>query len=197
MATNLYIENYIPAIRQARQTLTKLPVTLSGTGATLAVGGTSTFTGIATFATAPVFAGGRTASVVSGSGATANLSASQSGSTVLFDRAAGIIYTLPVPTVGLTYTFIATVSVTSNNYKVITDAGTTLLIGSVDQALSGASPVQFFGNGTSHIATLMNGGTTGGLQGTKLEFTCVTSTLWEVTGWNNGATSNSTLFSTT
>lgn len=39
MATNLPIENYIPAIKEGRQTLTKLPVVLSGTAATLTVGG--------------------------------------------------------------------------------------------------------------------------------------------------------------
>lgn len=49
MATNLYLENYLPSTRQARQTLTKLPITLSGTAANLAVGGTTTFTGAVTF----------------------------------------------------------------------------------------------------------------------------------------------------
>lgn len=141
--------------------------------------------------------GGTVANVISGQGATATLTAAQNGSTVLFDRAAGIVYTLPAPVVGLRFTFIASVSVTSNNYKVITDAGTTLLIGAVEQALTGAAPVQFVGNGTTHISVLMNGGTTGGLQGTKLEFFCVNATQWSVNGWNNGATSNSTLFSAT
>lgn len=140
--------------------------------------------------------GGTVTNVISGQGATATLTAAQNGSMVLFDRAAGIVYTLPAPAVGLRFTFIVSVSVTSNNYKVITDAGTTLLFGSVDQALTGAAPVQFFGNGTTHISVLMNGGTTGGLQGTKLEFFCVNATQWAVNGWNNGATSNSTLFST-
>ena len=69
--------------------------------------------------------------VVSGSGATATLTAQQSGSTVLFDRAAGIVYTLPAPQVGLKFRFMTTVTITSNAAKITTDAGTTLLIGNV------------------------------------------------------------------
>lgn len=147
--------------------------------------------------TTSTLSGSRVQNVISGQGATDTLLASQSGSTILFDRAAGIIYTLPVPQIGLSFAFIVTVSVTSNNHKVITDAGTTFLTGVVAQGLTTASPVLFVGNGSSHIATLMNGGTTGGLQGTKLEFTCTSATNWNVNGWNLGSSSNSTLFSTT
>lgn len=39
MATNNYIENYNMAVRQSRGLKTKLPVTLSGSSATLTVGG--------------------------------------------------------------------------------------------------------------------------------------------------------------
>lgn len=49
MPANLYIENYNPEVKQARGVKTKLPVTLSGTGATLSVGGTTTFTGTVNF----------------------------------------------------------------------------------------------------------------------------------------------------
>lgn len=57
MSTNLYIENYEPAIRQSRGLLTKLPVTLSGTAATLAVGGTLTVTGATTMTGAQTLTG--------------------------------------------------------------------------------------------------------------------------------------------
>lgn len=53
-AGNLLLENYTPVVKNNKGTTTKLPVVLSGTGATLAVGGASTFTGLATFTTAPV-----------------------------------------------------------------------------------------------------------------------------------------------
>jgi hypothetical protein len=42
MAYNTYIENYNMAVRQARGLKTKLPVTLSGSTATINVGGTLT-----------------------------------------------------------------------------------------------------------------------------------------------------------
>lgn len=182
MANKVYIERYLPVVRLARGLFTKLPI---NTTSTLTVGGLATFNG------------GRVGSIVSGQGATDTLTAAQSGGTILFDRAAGIIYTLPAPVVGLTFTFIVTTSVTSNNDKVITDAGTTLLTGSVVEATTGGAANLYVGNGSSHIAVLMNGTTTGGLQGTKLEFTCVTSTLWEVSGWNNASGTIATPFSTT
>lgn len=58
MSTNLYIENDVPVVNQARGLRTKLPVTLTGTSANLAVGGnlavtgTTAFTGAVTFASA-------------------------------------------------------------------------------------------------------------------------------------------------
>lgn len=46
---NLNIENYDPYVKDNKGIQTKLPVVLSGTSATLAVGGTLTVTGAATF----------------------------------------------------------------------------------------------------------------------------------------------------
>lgn len=140
---------------------------------------------------------GLTPATVSGSGATVTLTAAQSGSTILFDRAAGIVYTLPVPVVGLQYTFIVTTTITSNNAKVITDAGTTLVQGSVQEATTGAAPNTYFGNGTTHIAIVMNGTTTGGILGSEVVFTCVSATLWQVSGSVNASGTIATPFSTT
>ena len=67
--------------------------------------------------------------VISGQGATRTLSVDETGSTCLFDRAAGIVYTLPLAVPGLVYDFVVTTTVTSNAAKVITGAGTELLIG--------------------------------------------------------------------
>lgn len=237
--SNLYIENSPggTAVREGKGLRTKLPVILSGTAATLAVGGTTTQTGVATFNAAPVFAAGLTASgavsndfsggsgtfktstgavtlggnttvsgagtftsgtgavtlsgavtqkanVVSGSGATVTLTAAQSGSTVLFDRAAGIVFTLPAPAVGMYFNFYTSVTVTSNNYKVITDAGTTLLVGSLVNIKTDLTTLFSIADNSSHIAVLMNGTTTGGLVGTWLSFACVTATRWSVSGSN-------------
>lgn len=48
MSTNLYIENTEPSVKMGRGLKTKLPVTLSGTSATLSVGGTLSVTGAIT-----------------------------------------------------------------------------------------------------------------------------------------------------
>lgn len=126
--------------------------------------------------------------IISGSGATASLSEFDSGSLVLLDRAAGIVFTLPAAcAIGTTFDFVATVSVTTNAYKIITGAGTELLIGSyvsLDTDSSNALAA-FTGNGTNHIALNMTAEASnalGGIQGTQVKFTKLTSTLWEVSG---------------
>lgn len=139
-----------------------------------------------------------TRNTISGSGATVTLTAAQSGSNVLFDRAAGIVFTLPVPVIGLEYTFLTSVSVTSNAYKVITDAGTTLLTGSlmnIDTDSSNAVAA-WTGDGSTHISVSMNGTTTGGLKGTWMRFTAVSTTLWLVTGVDEGSGTVATPFAT-
>lgn len=120
--------------------------------------------------------------IISGQGATATLTTAQSGSTVLFDRAAGIIYTLPAPIPGTYFQFIVTTSITSNNAKIITSAGTVLMIGSVFNAVAAGTGTQFIANGTTHIAMTQNGTTTGGLIGTCFYAFCVSATLWEIDG---------------
>lgn len=131
--------------------------------------------------------------VISGLGATRTLSVDESNSVINLDRAAGIVLTLPLAVPGLTYTFHATVSVTSNSYKVITGAATEFLVGGVAQ--NAAALAVFSGNGTSHISVLMNGTTTGGLLGTALRFTCLSTTKWMVEGVNLGSGTGVTPFS--
>jgi hypothetical protein len=125
---------------------------------------------------------------ISGSGATVTLTAAQSGSTALFDRAAGIVYTLPAPEVGLLYKFFVSTTITSNAAKIITNAATVYLLGNVLSNTVGATPAAadgpktFAGNGTTHIAISMSGTTTGGIIGTWVECECISSTLWAVRG---------------
>lgn len=136
--------------------------------------------------------------VISGSGATRTLNANESGSLCLFDRAAGIVYTLPTAKPGTYFDFAVSTSVTSNAAKVITAAGTELLIGgymNVDTDTSNAVAA-FTGNGSTHVAVSMNGTTTGGLQGTKLRFTCLSSTRWAVEGIVQGSGVVATAFAT-
>ncbi len=168
---NSDIRNAIEALNGTAGTMT--PVDLAVAGAAT-VGGALTATG--------AIGGPRT--VISGQGATRTLTAAESGALCLFDRAAGIVYTLPAPVVGLTFDFIVTTTITSNAAKVITDAGTTFLKGSYqeyDQDTSRATAIRT-GNGSTHVSVSSNGTTTGGIAGSWLRFTCDSSTTWVVQG---------------
>ena len=123
------------------------------------------------------------AKVISGSGATKTLTKAESGSEVLFDRAAGIVYTLPAPVVGLEFTFIVTVDLTSNAYAFVTDAATTFIVGSLLGGIEGdAADETHFANGSTHLGASMNSTTTGGLIGGIFTVKCISSTLWTITG---------------
>lgn len=107
---NLLIESYDPVVKFNKGLRTKLPMVLSGTAATLAVGGTSTFTGVATFTASPVFSGGRTRAVNQSAlvGATVVLTAADSGSVNINRSTSGSpSWTLPAATTsGLDFTFV-------------------------------------------------------------------------------------------
>lgn len=136
--------------------------------------------------------------VISGQGATRTLNENESGSVALFDRAAGIVYTLPTAKLGMVFDFIVTTTVTSNAAKVITAVGTELLIGgytNVDTDTSNAVAA-FTGNGSTHVAVSMNGTTTGAVAGTRLRFTCLSSTRWMVEGIVLGTGVVATAFAT-
>lgn len=151
--------------------------------------------------TTPTVTGSKVAVTASG-GATRTLTAAGSGSVNLFDAAAGVVYTLPVPVVGLVYDFIVTTTITSNSATVITDAGTTFVTGTVVEGVEATTPAAnpgpklFSGNGSSHVKVAMNGSTTGGVIGDYLRFICVSSTLWYVTGIVLGSGTIATPFST-
>lgn len=136
--------------------------------------------------------------VISGQGATRSLSANESGSLCLFDRAAGIVYTLPTAKVGTFFDFFITTTITSNSAKVITGAGTEFLLGnvnSVDTDTSNAE-VGFTANGSTHVAITQNGTTTGGIKGTKFRVVCVSSTIWSIEGNVLGSGTVETPFAT-
>lgn len=139
--------------------------------------------------------GGNIAYTPSG-GATVTLTAAQSGGTFLFDAATGVNYTLPAPAVGLSYSFLGTVSVTSNADEVQTSAGTVFLEGAIAQVGS-TTTFGFAANGSSHVAYKANGTTSGGLIGTLLTFTCVSGTEWMVTGLNVASGTAGTPFTAT
>lgn len=139
--------------------------------------------------------------IISGLGATATLSVDDSFAQVLLDRAAGIVITLPLAVPGLVYDFVATTSVTSNAYKIITGAATELLIGgytSVDTDSSNAT-AQFTANGSTHVAVNMTAAASnalGGLAASRLRFTCLSTTRWLVEGVVNCAGTPASAFAT-
>lgn len=122
--------------------------------------------------------------VIDSVGATRTLLPSESGSKCLFDRAAGVVYTLPAPVAGMQFDFSATVLLTSNAYKVITNSASVFLIGSLTGgSLTVADSGDVFqGDGSTHVAVSMNGSTTGGLVGGNIRFTALSSTQWLVEG---------------
>lgn len=135
--------------------------------------------------------------IISGVGATRTLKASESGALCLFDSAAGVVYTLPAPVAGLTFEFATTVTITSNAAKVITDAATSFLLGSVDVIINGsATTLAAVGNGSTHVAISSNGTTTGGVIGSFYRVTAVNSTQWVITGFVSGSGSIATPFAT-
>ena len=127
---------------------------------------------------------GQHGDIIQGVGATRTLLAKESGATCLLDRAAGVVYTLPAPVLGMKFKFLATVAVTSNAYKVITNTGTVLLLGSI---MGGSLTVAdsgdvFQANGATHVAISMAGSTTGGLVGTWFEVEAISATQWVING---------------
>lgn len=131
------------------------------------------------------------------SGATLTLTASQTGTTILLNQATGTLVTLPAPIVGLKFNFIVSVSVTSGSHKVITNTGTVFIAGMVGVMEAAAtSAVGALFNGTTHISILMNGTTTGGLIGTRFTLECISTTVWNITGFVAGSGSLATPAST-
>lgn len=186
---SVLLEQHVPVVRE-QGLKTNKSVTVAGSANFDASGSTGTFK----FPSGA--SSGMVSATLSGQGATATLTAAQSGGVIYFDRAAGITYTLPVPVVGLNYTFVVTTSVTSNNHKVITDAGTTLLIGQLSNVVAAGTATGFIANGSTHIAVTQNGTTTGGLVGSWINFICVSSTLWIVDGVTLGSGTVATPFTT-
>lgn len=114
------------------------------------------------------------------------LTASQTGSVILVDDAAGLDFTLPAigaSDVGVNFKFVVTTTITSNNFRVTAQAGDflngALWIADFDTANTGA---YFAADGSTHLVMTMNGGTKGGKKGTVVTFTAVSATQWFVEG---------------
>lgn len=137
--------------------------------------------------------------VISGLGATRTLNVNESGSVILLDKADGIVITLPSAAPGTYFEFIVSVTLTSNAYKIITAAGTELLVGSIincDTDSSDAIAVWKALVGSSYLSVNFDGSTKGGIKGDRVRLTCLNSTSWQVSGVTNGTGSVATPFAT-
>ena len=136
--------------------------------------------------------------VIQSVGATRTLLAEESNALCLFDRAAGVVFTLPAPVEGMQFEFRTTVLLTSNVYKVTTNSSSVFLVGSVmggSLTVAEAGDV-FQADGTTHVAMSMNATTTGGLVGGSVTFTAISATQWSVEGDFVGAGTLTTPFAT-
>lgn len=132
--------------------------------------------------------------------AATTLTADQSGALVSFNIAAGVTVTLPAAAPNGTYfDFFVETTVTSVADKVITGAGTELLVGqalSCDTDTSNTTLVFPSLVATSNIAISLNGTTTGGIKGDAFRFTKINSTTWHVFGQINNNSVVATPFAT-
>lgn len=124
---------------------------------------------------------------------------SESGDLFLMDAAAGQSFTLPEAVVGLKYSFLVTVALTSNAYAVLcsTDTAGDFMVGAVQGAIEAAATDEMhFANGSTHLGLSMNKTTTGGLIGTIIEVEAVSDTLWKVAGVTSCTATPATPFTT-
>ena len=131
--------------------------------------------------------GGHLNTVVLSGGGTTTLTAANSGATCIFDTAGASNFTLPAPELGMRFTFINVITATSDH--VIQSAtndhgflgGVLIMNTTADQnnAFSAAT------DGNNDFITL-NGSTTGGIAGTRLEVVAIlddsAAKCWAVSG---------------
>ena len=115
--------------------------------------------------------------------ATRTLLPKEAGALCMFDSAAGVIYTLPTPVIGMTFQFGTSISRTSNAHKIITNLSTEFLTGGLFLGNSAAATGEFFAaDGTTIRAVSSNGTTTGGIIGDAYEVVAISTTVWFVRG---------------
>ncbi len=138
-------------------------------------------------ATNAVTMSGKKRAVTSLTGATSAPAATASGTLYLCNRAGGITVTLPAPVVGAWFEYFVLTAFTGT-FEVDTDAGTTFLVGTIDSGVEATTPAAnpgpkyFSADGTTIVKYKADADTKGRLQGTRLVFTCVTTTQWLVAG---------------
>lgn len=122
--------------------------------------------------------------VIQSVGATRQLRPDESGSLCLLDAAAGVVYTLPTPVVGMKFDFMVSVAITSNSAKVITKTiASEFILGTIFGYTTDATEIDGFeANGSTHVSVTSNGTTTGGDLGGRYTLTAISTTQWMITG---------------
>lgn len=135
--------------------------------------------------------------VIADAVATRTLLPKEAGALCMFDTAAGCIYTLPTPVIGMEFNFAVSVTRTSNAHKVITSLGTEFINGGIFLGNSAAATGEFFAaDGTTIRALSSNGTTTGGIIGDFYTLTAISSTVWFCRGVLNQTGTAATPFAT-
>jgi hypothetical protein len=135
--------------------------------------------------------------VIADAVATRTLLAKESGALCLFDRAAGVVYTLPTPVLGMMFEFVTVVSITGAAAKIITNLATEFLLGELFSFTTAtASGAGFAADGSSIRAVSENGSTSGGLIGDRFLVTAISATQWAITGITVGSGTLVTPFAT-
>lgn len=138
--------------------------------------------------------------IVSVTSATYTASDLQSGTLFLFNKVDGITLTLPASaSVGTFFDVLIETTLTSVAYKIITAAGTELLVGQItgsDTDTGNATIAWPALVGSSYIAVSMDKTTTGGIKGDRVSFTKINATTWLCEGHINNNGTVATPFAT-
>jgi hypothetical protein len=133
---------------------------------------------------------GNARQVISGLGASRTLLASESGAAVLFDRAAGIVITLPAITsddIGMYFDFFVTVTGTGS-YSIDTDAATTFIGGGIYGGSTTAGGGDAFpGDIAASVSIDLDDTTTGEDVGGWVRVTATSTTTWVAQGLTFGS----------
>lgn len=127
------------------------------------------------------------------------LKANESGALCIYDRAAGVVYTLPTPVAGMTFEFAPSVK-TSGEYKVITKTiGSEFILGTIIGYSADITESDgMVANGTNIVSVNHNGTTTGGDAGGSYTLTAISTTQWLIEGdFYTGTAVPNTPFDTT
>ena len=127
--------------------------------------------------------------------ATYTVSAAESGTIFTFNRAAGVVVTLPAASVGLNFEFYVETALTSNAYTInAASADDTLTgmvmswdiadVGTMTKLNEDVATIGWSNPAAADHQFVTNKTTTGGLKGTYLCYRCVSDALWHVSGYN-------------